>query len=300
MELVLLEKLQNTLGLWGALGLQLGHCFTVTWFHFIMLVWFEDQRLKACRLAVLKEHLEAHYCSCDQVLVQQMVPQSQMEAFPCQLLCAVVVQWCHMVPAEAVVEVQSPHQNPSSISIRMAMSPGTGRNSKSGAAKILFVVQKIWLVPQISCLCRLAVHVRSHATLYGTQPIHIVPNPLQIFKVLLQSSVPITHPLHREMEVGSSCWPPSISRHWKGRMFSLYTCSSSRSAHQQKMTRSPNITCQPKCWPVHFGSIEGDYHLSFCSTTALGAQRHWARLCLKRPACLDCSEKNVCRNDIES
>ena len=190
--------------------------------------------------------------------------------------------------------------NPSSISIRMAMSPGTGRNSKSGAAKILFVVQKIWLVPQISCLCRLAVHVRSHATLYGAQPIHIVPNPLQIFKVLLQSSVPITHPLHREMEVGSSCWPPSISRHWKGRMFSLYTCSSSRSAHQQKMTRSPNITCQPKCWPVHFGSIEGDYHLSFCSTTALGAQRHWARLCLKRPACLDCSEKNVCRNDIES
>ena len=43
-------------------------------------VWFEDQRLKACRLAVLIEHLEAH-CSCDQVLVQEMVPQSQIKAF---------------------------------------------------------------------------------------------------------------------------------------------------------------------------------------------------------------------------
>ena len=33
---------------------------------------------------------------------------------------------------------------------------------------------------------------------------------------------------------------------------------------------------------------------------ALDAQRHWARLCLRHPACLDCSEKIVCRNDIES
>ena len=142
-------------------------------------------------------------------------------------------------------------RSPKSTHQTQAPSPSAWRclQELAGIAKDMACTTNILPLPFCSTRT-LACHT------LRTQPIHVVPNPLQIFKVLL-----VVCPNYSSLAQGNGSWLLMLASLLLSQGIQRVAClvfihvpaqGQLINAEWQNLQTS---TCQPKCWPVHFGSI---------------------------------------------